>query len=162
MAIIIKHNNCSQIDMSIREKKWHWIENVFLKNCPEFFSNLRNDFPPYVGFISCQCRWNYVSKNSLQCLVLGESWLHEGFAQYLVAEVKQWALPYEGRCTVLLVAPHLVAGSRYGCREADELTVPPASIRPPPPASPGPGAGACATLWQGTLASSAWSLHHQG
>lgn len=51
------------------------------------------------------------------------------------------------------MAPHLVAGSRYGCREADEPTVPPAPIRPPPPASPGPGAGACATLWQGTLAS---------
>ena len=74
--------------MNVKEKvtlSWKLIpEKPFL----EISSNLRNDFHPCTGFISCQHRWNCVSQNSLPRLILDWGWPPEDFAQDLVPEVK--------------------------------------------------------------------------
>lgn len=118
MMIIIKHNNCSQMSMNVKEKKVTLTrklipEKLFL----EVPSNLRNDFHPCVGFISCQCRWNFVSQNSLPCLILDWGWSSKDFAQDLLAEVKWQPQPSEGQCSMPLLqqARCLVDSSLYWC-----------------------------------------------
>lgn len=85
--IIAKRTNCSQMCMNVKEKK----ATLSRKLIPgqlflEMPSNLRNDFHPRVGFISCHRRWNCVSQNSLPHLILDWGWPSKDFARDLVAE----------------------------------------------------------------------------
>lgn len=69
--IIIKHDNCRQMYMNVKGKKVTLSRKFILgKLFLEIPSNLRNDFHPCIGFISCHWRWNCVSQNSLPCLIL--------------------------------------------------------------------------------------------